>query len=733
MRRFLMPPVFADPEMTRRAVVLYQIVFSEMAIVTAILLGAAFTDPNSHLWFVSVALFDILLTVVVLAICRSGRIGLASWVLIACSIALTTARAPWIGGVRSPALMLYGGFTLVAGILLGKRAGYLVGSICLALCLGMLLAGEFSLLPAQTIFYGSGTYFWLLLLNMGFVFFLMDLSNRSLQAAFRQASSELAQRRKAEQHLDIALDAGEIGIWEGDPKAQQCITVDERITRITGLARNEKGAIGFDAFREIIVSPDWTEIAAAIAALDGRRRHAKAELRIRRPDGEVRCLEITATPLKDSGPQSVRYIGTLVDVTDKKTAADEREQLVQMLQERVKELRVLYLAGQLLRDRAFEPQILDELAALLPQGWTHAENCEARITYGDHVAATPGWRETQWRQAARFETSGGAGLVEIVYLKEFPAAGDAGRGPFTVEEGLLLASIVEMLTTYIEIAQRDRRQRLLEQRLRESQKLEAMGKLAGGIAHDITNLLTGIMGYAHLLLGDLPEDSEQHHFARRINAACHRGREIVDQILTFASSGSHALASIGLVAFLKENEPLVGKMLASNTLMSMILPEEEIFVRSNSAQLVQLLINICKNAGDSYNDRPGIVEVLVRAPDTGEVARIADGALKDASRLIGVPMPSQAYGVIRIRDAGSGIAPDVLQRMFDPFFSTKGKRGTGLGLSIVQRIIDSQSGFCLIETAVGVGTTFSIYLLRAEVGMGPNPVGDPVDADGAVA
>jgi signal transduction histidine kinase len=155
-------------------------------------------------------------------------------------------------------------------------------------------------------------------------------------------------------------------------------------------------------------------------------------------------------------------------------------------------------------------------------------------------------------------------------------------------------------------------------------------------------------------------------------------------------------------------------MLAANTLISMVVPQEEIFVRTNSAQLVQLLINICKNAGDSYNDRPGIVEVLVRMPDAGEIARIADGAYYGHGRLIGVPMSSQAYGCIRIRDAGSGIAPDVLHRMFDPFFSTKGKRGTGLGLSIVQRIIDSQSGFCLIETAVGKGTTFSIYLLRAD-------------------
>ena len=646
-----------------------------------------------------------------LAACRRGRVDLASWIVIAVSIALTTVRAPWIGGIHSPALMLYSAFTLIAGTLLGKHNGYLVGAICALLALALLLTEKLGMLPVQTVFYGPVTYFLLLLLNIGFVFFLLDASTRSLQAAFERASHELAQRQKAEQHFGIALDAGAIGIWEGNLNARQIFMADERASRITGLSRNADGTITFDALMNAILAPDRPKLAAAIGALNAGLPRAKSGFRILRPDGQIRYLEVTAAPLNDHERRSVLHIGTVVDITDKKTAEDERDQLVRVLQERVKELRVLHLAGKLLHNRVFEPKVLDELVALLPQGWTYPENCEARITYRDHVAATPGWRETAWRQSARFETSGGAGMIEVVYLHEWQMS---DQGPFSAEEQLLLTAIVEMLVTYIEIDQRDKQQKLLEQRLRDSQKMEAMGKLAGGIAHDFNNLLSAILGFAHLLRGDLAEGSEQHHFAVRIAAACQRGRDMVEQILSFASSGTQKLETIGLVAFLKETEPLVAKMLAANTSISIALPEKEILVRANSAQLSQLVTNICKNASEAYGDGPGIVDVTLAAPDADEIGRIADRSHTDRTRLIGVPMPSQAYGCIRVRDHGSGIAPDLLQKIFDPFFTTKGKRGSGLGLSIVQRIIDSLGGFCQIETGVGQGTTLSVYLPLAE-------------------
>ena len=721
MRQIFMPPVFADPEITRRAAVFRQIVFAELVIVSVITFAAAISEPASRLWFFSVIAFDILFAATGLALCRRGWVDQASAIVIAVSIVLTFVRAPWIGGIHSPALMLLGPFTLMAGILLGKRGGYIAGTVCAALCLGLLAAEEFGVLPAQTIFYGPGTYFFLLMLNIAFVFFLLDVSSRSLQAAFARANRELAQRRLAEQHLGIALDAGQIGIWQGDLKAQQFLTVDERTSLITGLPKDKDGAVRFDAWMNAILSQDRPGFASVIAALNKGTHRAKSEFRILSPDGQIRHLEVTAAPLNDNERQSVLHIGTVIDVTDKKTAMDEREQLVRVLQERVKELRVLHLAGKLLHNRPFEPQVLNELVALLPQGWTYPESCEARITYRDHVASTPGWREKAWRQSARFETSGGTGTVEIVYLHEWQMSNE---GPFSAEERLLLTSIVEMLVTYIEIDLRAKEQKLLEHRLRESQKMEAMGKVAGGITHDFNNLLSVILGFANLLHDDLPEGSEQRHFAGRISAACHRGAELVDQIFSFASSGNRERDRIGLIAFLNENEPLVAKMLAKNTSMSVTCPEREIHVRANSVQLSQLITNICKNAGESYGGRPGIVTVALSMPSECEIGKIAVRSHDDHSLLIGVPVPSQAYGCIRVSDNGVGISPDLLKKIFDPFFSTKGKKGSGLGLSIVERVIASQDGFCLIETGVGQGTIFSVYLPRDEIG---DEISDEID------
>ena len=261
--------------------------------------------------------------------------------------------------------------------------------------------------------------------------------------------------------------------------------------------------------------------------------------------------------------------------------------------------------------------------------------------------------------------------------------------------------------------ERDRQR--LQQHLQQSSKMEAIGQLAGGIAHDFNNLLGAVIGFARFLEQDLPQDSPQYQFARRILNACYRGRDLVSQILAFTRPPTLERRAIDLRAVVQESRDLLAGSLPPTTRLTLAPCETPLLVQGNETQLAQIVVNLCINAHDALGGRPGEIDIRLSRADPAAPER-------NRPMVLGRLLEGRCYARLDIRDTGSGIPDENLERIFEPFFTTKERgRGTGLGLAVVHGLVHSHEGACSIASKPGRGTCFSVYLPLAEAALDEPP------------
>jgi PAS domain S-box-containing protein len=239
----------------------------------------------------------------------------------------------------------------------------------------------------------------------------------------------------------------------------------------------------------------------------------------------------------------------------------------------------------------------------------------------------------------------------------------------------------------------------IREQLIRAQKMESIGTLAGGIAHDFNNILASMIGYTELSLDDAIKGTQLHNNLQEVMVACSRARELVHQILTFSRQTDHVMEAVVVKQVVRE----VLKLMRS------VLPTT-IEIRSNincSAQVLgdpshihQILMNLCTNAAHAMEEHGGTLSVSL------------DEVLFDKEYISVYPEASEGLHVkISVQDTGSGITPEVLDSIFDPYFTTKeGEKGTGLGLAVVHGIIKSYRGQITVDSQTGKGTTFDVYL-----------------------
>jgi len=254
----------------------------------------------------------------------------------------------------------------------------------------------------------------------------------------------------------------------------------------------------------------------------------------------------------------------------------------------------------------------------------------------------------------------------------------------------------------------------LENRLQQVAKMEAIGQLAGGIAHDFSNILSAIMGFARFLEEDLVPDSQEQGFARRILAACERGKRLVEQVLDFAMAKTASQDRVELGAMIRQCEEHMVPALHSGIKL-VVEADAPAYVTGSAIQLSQIVINLCSNARDAIGGGDG--EILVELLSPAAIKEMKDRAGGRAEFWIGEIDPSRSYACIRVSDTGEGIAPADLPRIFEPFFTTKSRqRGTGLGLAVVHGAVIAHQGAVHARSAPGLGTKVSIYLPLCEAG-----------------
>ncbi len=246
----------------------------------------------------------------------------------------------------------------------------------------------------------------------------------------------------------------------------------------------------------------------------------------------------------------------------------------------------------------------------------------------------------------------------------------------------------------------------LQERLRQGEKLEAIGQLAGGVAHDFNNQLAAIMGFAEILVRQL-EDPIQQERAQKILRACERSADLTHKLLAFARKGKYRNEPVDLHALVEEVAALLEHSLDKRIRLELELTAERPFLLGDSHQLQNALLNLALNARDAM-------------PDGGTLRFRSSQVVLEPSalgRIHGEPMPGE-YLALEVEDTGTGIPPELLERIFEPFFTTKGPgRGTGLGLASVYGTLQAHQGGLDVHSEVGCGTRFRLYLPRMEAGL----------------
>lgn len=252
--------------------------------------------------------------------------------------------------------------------------------------------------------------------------------------------------------------------------------------------------------------------------------------------------------------------------------------------------------------------------------------------------------------------------------------------------------------------------RRLEERLRQSQKMEAIGSLAGGVAHDFNNILTTIMGYASLLQETIDRESGMRIYVDQIISASHKAANLTQSLLAFSRSRSITLKPLNVNEAVKGAEKLLKRLLTEDIELKLSLTDGDATVLADATQLDQILFNLTSNARDAMA-RGGSLVI-----ETGHVDVDIDHARAHGFEHEG------RYITITVRDTGAGMDEATREKIFDPFFTTKEVgRGTGLGLATVYGIVKQHKGHITVHSEPGKGATFSIYLPATASAAGEEP------------
>ena len=498
---------------------------------------------------------------------------------------------------------------------------------------------------------------------------LSDITARKQAEAALQASSD---------RLTLATRAAGLGIWEYDV-ANNRLTWDDQMYRLYGITAVEfSGA--YEAWQQGVHPEDRQRGDEEIQQALRGEKDFETEFRVLWPDGSTHYLSAHSIVERDAAGKARRMVGTNQDITARKQAEQS-----------------LQLQGAALAAAANAIIITDIRGTI---EW-------ANPAYSTLTGYT--LEEVRGKNPRDLVKSG---LQSAAFYRELWTTILAGRvwhgelvncrkdGTQYTEETTItpVRTGAGGISHLISIKQDITEQKELELQLLRSQRLESVGRLAGGIAHDLNNILAPVLLAAPLLRAANPTPDAQE-LLDIVEKAARRGADIIRQLLTFSRGlkGERFPLQAGLLV--REMFTLMRETFPKNITVHSQLPAAIPLVLGDATQLHQVLLNLCVNARDAM-PAGGVLTVSVE-PVTLDAAAAA--AIPDAR-------PGR-YVVLGVADTGTGIAPEILDKIYDPFFTTKPVgQGTGLGLATTQGIVRSHAGFIQVWSAPGQGTRFRVFL-----------------------
>jgi signal transduction histidine kinase len=242
----------------------------------------------------------------------------------------------------------------------------------------------------------------------------------------------------------------------------------------------------------------------------------------------------------------------------------------------------------------------------------------------------------------------------------------------------------------------------LEAQYRHAQKVDAVGRMAAGVAHDFNNILMAIQSFAFFQMEELPQESPLRDNAEQIYKASTRGAELTKQLLAFTRKKDTETTAVDLAGIAKEMSTMLRRLIPKDVDFVISAPPDIWPVAADEGHIEQVIVNLAVNAKDAM-PKGGVLRIT-----------LSNETLASTVKIHGRQVPAGHYVTLRVSDTGHGMPPEVRARIFEPFFTTKSEgKGTGLGLSTVYGIVDHWGGYITVESAVGKGTTFCIYFPRS--------------------
>ncbi|MBK9118055.1 MAG: PAS domain S-box protein [Phycisphaerales bacterium] len=504
--------------------------------------------------------------------------------------------------------------------------------------------------------------------------FARDVTER-LRAELALRDSEAQYRNLVETSQDLIWTLDRHGHWT---------FVNNAARTIYGCEPEEMLGRAVREFHAVPDTPGLMEACAAARTLE------HFETVHRRADGTPVYLSFNAIPVRDERGTLLGYTGTATDVTERRQAEARLREAHVRFESLVQRMPLAYVVWSTdFRVLEWNP------AAEVIFGYSSAEAFGQRAV--DLVVPADGHAAFAEMCRALLNGEALAGTVLANHKRD----GEKIRCEWYSTVLPNAAGGVHGVATLIrDISERER----LEAQLRQSQKLESLGVLAGGVAHDFNNLLVGIMGNASLAMEQLPADAAAQSLLERVVNAGRRATDLTKRMLAYAGRSSTEVDVMDLNALIQEMADFAIAGVPKSVALHLAIQPGRMLIKADSSQVQQVIMNLLINAAEALGDDGGDVTVSTWLDQLN-------------ARRIAREFPNQrimagAYVCMEVRDTGTGMSPEILGRIFDPFFTTK-FAGRGLGLSAILGIMRAHHGAITVRSEVGVGTVFRVYFPAA--------------------
>jgi len=473
--------------------------------------------------------------------------------------------------------------------------------------------------------------------------------------------------------------------------------VNRTFVATTGYRADEVLGLTLEELSRLLAQHDAFEGEIRDRLTEGRSWHGR--LASVRKDGSRYHEERTITPVLDRDGRVQQFVSVATDISEWHRAETA-------LRERVKEMSALFrITRELARFDVPLVERLQSIVSILPGGCLNPEATEARIRWHDRDFATDGFQETSCMVTTPIRAGRQlVGQVEVALTE--PVHEESGKfEPFLPEELEMLEAVSIGIGDAIE---RDR----LQIEFTHAQRLETVGRLAGGVAHDFNNLLVVIQGLTEMVRDSLPEGSQDRKDLSQVLKAADRGASLTTQLLAFSRKQMLREEVLELPTLVDGLVPMIRRLIPERVTFALAMDRSTQPLRADAAQLEQVILNLVVNAVDAIE---GEGKVTLRT------------ATRTVSEIEASGMPWQmepgCYSTLTITDNGVGMSQEVATRMFEPFFTTKPEgRGTGLGMSMVFGYVKQSRGHILIDSIQGRGTSVELLFPLAETAGEEQPV-----------